>query len=771
MKKFIAVCTLPALFSMMAAPTLAEAATTSSKPASSTTTTNAATKATKAASSSTGSGSTTLTLKNIYNNGKLTERAYGLVSGGTTYMPIWYVMQVLQSLGIQSTWKDGHWKMTVPSSYKLDLTHLPQVHTQTSNTQLADISLNGTVVAQMTSIVHVDPSSNQPTTFMPIWYVQQALKRVGIASTWDGVNWKMTPAAKTKTSTSSTSGSGSTKTGSTGSSGSTTGSSSSTGSSGSSSGNTPAPAPVPPKPPAPPTPPTPPAPPHSTVPGSSNFALELGDSGTYVQQLQHWLTFVGFFPESNGTFGPNTQAAVKGFQQADQLPVTGIVDQATWDALSKFITSLTTPPSTTNTSGSSTGSSTTTTTTPPPSTSGGFTNVDLRYPAPSDISTNSINSFLQQNGSPLTGLGQSFMDAQNTYGVDANYLVSHAILESAWGKSQIALAKSNLFGYGAYDSNPGIDAGMFPSDDYAIRFEAWEVRNNYLNPGASLYVSPTLNGMNVHYATDPHWASSIGSIMGQFASSVNDSVSSYPQFTGNLSAPAPQSTTEPVYFLNGAQGVIQSDPSYHGAPYYPTAGAGMSDMFFGSISASNNSFGSNVSAVQRYLNQTMNAGLTVDGSYGPMTETAIKNFQTAHNLPVNGVWDFSMWNLFNPMPSIIPANTTVTVDQMMQGMAGGLVIEWYHIPNYGWVNSEDVKLTNAYRIAVPNPTSTQTSVPVYNPSNPSQVIATLHNGDLVTSTNPQGNGQNIPIQFANEQTGAPMNGVILSSQANLTAQN
>lgn len=392
--------------------------------------------------------------------------------------------------------------------------------------------------------------------------------------------------------------------------------------------------------------------------------------------------------------------------------------------------------------------------------------MDLRFPAPGNVNANTIDQYLLANHSPMNGLGASFMAAQNTYGVDANYLVSHAILESAWGQSQIALAKNNLFGYGAYDADPGDDAGMFPSDDYAIRFEAWEVRSNYLTPGASEYVSPTLTGMNVHYATDPQWASSIGSLMAQFSGSVGSTISDYTQYTPGQSAPAPKSNSEPVYYLNGAKGTTKATPYYNGVPYFSSMGTGMQEMFFGQLSIG--SSGEPVMEVQQFLNQQIGAGLTVDGQFGQATQTAVKKFESQVMGMANpdGIWSYSMWTKYIGTSSsqpTIPAGTTVNITQIEQGMAGGLVVPWYYVQGYGWVDSQYVSFNNVYRVQVATPTGTSTSVPVYSASNTSQQIATLHNGDFVVANSASPSGGGYTVQIAVElATGGAAAGTLMT---------
>lgn len=99
----------------------------------------------------------------------------------TTYMPIWYVMQLLKPMGITSTWDGKHWHMTTSTK-----PNLSSIQAGSGNT---GIYLNGTLVQNVNTVAQHDPSTNKPTTYMPIWYVMQLLKRVGLQSTWNGTTW------------------------------------------------------------------------------------------------------------------------------------------------------------------------------------------------------------------------------------------------------------------------------------------------------------------------------------------------------------------------------------------------------------------------------------------------------------------------------------------------------------------------------------------------------------------------------------------------------
>ena len=73
----------------------------------------------------------------------------------------------------------------------------------------------------------------------------------------------------------------------------------------------------------------------TTAPTESAFTeLQKGDSGKKVKKSQKLLIALGFLSTSaDGKFGPGTEQAVKDFQAAAGLSVTGIIDEATNAAL------------------------------------------------------------------------------------------------------------------------------------------------------------------------------------------------------------------------------------------------------------------------------------------------------------------------------------------------------------------------------------------------------------------------------------------------------
>ena len=115
---------------------------------------------------------------------------------------------------------------------------------------------------------------------------------------------------------------------------------------------------------------------------------------------------------------------------------------------------------------------------------------------------------------------QYFYYAEQQYNVNGIFLAAVAIHESAWGTSKMAQNKNNLFGYGAYDSNPSDNAYVFNNVSEGIDLLARVFAKYYLNPkgtviynneraSGSHYNGATVAGVNKHYATDTNWSNAV----------------------------------------------------------------------------------------------------------------------------------------------------------------------------------------------------------------------------------------------------------------------
>ena len=113
-----------------------------------------------------------------------------------------------------------------------------------------------------------------------------------------------------------------------------------------------------------------------------------------------------------------------------------------------------------------------------------------------------------------------FYYIEKQYNINGIFVAGVAIHESGWGTSKISLEKKNLFGYGAYDSNPYNSAYDFSDYSESIDLLARVFVKYYLNPkGTSIYDGEvakgtyyngnTLAGVNKRYATDKNWANSV----------------------------------------------------------------------------------------------------------------------------------------------------------------------------------------------------------------------------------------------------------------------
>ena len=123
------------------------------------------------------------------------------------------------------------------------------------------------------------------------------------------------------------------------------------------------------------------------------------------------------------------------------------------------------------------------------------------------------NNIFEQNA-------EYFYYIEKQYNINGVFVAAIGIHESAWGTSKIARDKNNLFGYGAYDSNPYNGAYSFENYSESIDLIARVLTKYYLNPaGTPIYNSETaagtyyngatLTGVNTRYATDKNWANGV----------------------------------------------------------------------------------------------------------------------------------------------------------------------------------------------------------------------------------------------------------------------
>lgn len=801
---------------------------------------------------STSGGTYNVTQADVLLNGQPAMTVYRIVSNNTTYMPVWYLQEILAKLGVTAKWGGTTWTLTVPSTMQVDLTN---IQLGTGHTA---VTLNGTAVSSITGLVYEDP--NNPTvntSYLPIWYLTSILTRFGVSNKWNGTArvWGLTTTQTGFNTYDKT--------------GALLGNYSTEADAQNAIANTPG------------------AYVKDAVLGTIVYTTPdfeaftksgtlIGDylteasaqtqlasqpggtvkdelnSGTVVYTEPDFAAFtktgtlIGDYTteaaaqstlstQPGGTVKDELNSGTVVYTEPDYeaftAPLTTPTDYVTQSAAVSAITGkangfvvnaltqqVVKQPGNeykldSNGLWTSTAYGYLGTVVPPFAQSGGiylvidnanspylnhffylsqngtyvgkdegtwenpFRTADLRFASPSGVTAGVIDSWLGSNNSPLQGLGSAFIEAQTTYGVNATYLVAHAIEETGWGRSLIAEQKNNLFGYGAYDSNPGPDAGIFPSNEYAILFQAYEVRNNYLNPGSSnFYKTPTLDGMNENYATSHTWSTSIASLMNQFVDQTGGSISAYTQYSSSTAAPAALSSTEPEYYMNGGQGVVLTNP-WTNLPVEPGPYMGGSVTFPGTLTVG--SSGPAVAQVQTALNQAgANPQLTVDGQYGPMTQQAVTAYQQAPTHYIQettygsvdaATWDSLFPNATSGVAQSLPVGTPVTIDSMQMGMDGAYVTEWYHITAgsvTGWVDSAYISFSNVYRAMA----SSGYSVPIYgSESTAGAPVDTIHTGDYVVAASPTPDASGfITVQMVNQATNMSYTGYISSSAVTLS---
>ena len=130
---------------------------------------------------------------------------------------------------------------------------------------------------------------------------------------------------------------------------------------------------------------------------------------------------------------------------------------------------------------------------------------------------------LNKNGSVMKNLGKDFIEYGLEYGMNPLLVYSLAAHESGWGMSKIAREKYNLFGWNAYDSDPGA-ATDFPTPGIAVKdhmginlrgyldvtLATGKYHKDYRYHGAHL--GSRGGGLNFKYASDAFWGLKIASI-------------------------------------------------------------------------------------------------------------------------------------------------------------------------------------------------------------------------------------------------------------------
>ncbi|RFU61127.1 SH3 domain-containing protein [Peribacillus glennii] len=152
----------------------------------------------------------------------------------------------------------------------------------------------------------------------------------------------------------------------------------------------------------------------------------------------------------------------------------------------------------------------------------------LKLSQTTNLNVAEVNEKILAGKGILSGKAATFIEAGETYGVNEIYLISHALLETGNGASELATGVEingktvyNMYGIGAYDDTAvssgakyAYEAGWF-TPEAAIIGGAQFIARGYINAGQdNLYkmrwnpLGAAANGYATHqYATDIGWAS------------------------------------------------------------------------------------------------------------------------------------------------------------------------------------------------------------------------------------------------------------------------
>ena len=134
--------------------------------------------------------------------------------------------------------------------------------------------------------------------------------------------------------------------------------------------------------------------------------------------------------------------------------------------------------------------------------------MDLR--TKSNLTESDLEKAFKNTG--MAGLGKYFVQAEKEYGVNALYLASLGAHESAWGTSDFAKERNNLFGWQSYDSNLNATK-YFETKGDGVLVVAKSLSKNYLTEGGCYFNGYTMKDVSKKYASDKEHSTKIYGVM------------------------------------------------------------------------------------------------------------------------------------------------------------------------------------------------------------------------------------------------------------------
>lgn len=135
----------------------------------------------------------------------------------------------------------------------------------------------------------------------------------------------------------------------------------------------------------------------------------------------------------------------------------------------------------------------------------------------SNATEDQLNELLKDKG--LKGLGGVYIQAENTYKVNALFLIGATALESYWGQSDLAKTKNNLSGY-YIKGKPK----YFKSKAECIMETARLISEQYLKEDGLYYEGKSVRAININYCEVSSWTGKVNKIANQSKNKLNENI-------------------------------------------------------------------------------------------------------------------------------------------------------------------------------------------------------------------------------------------------------
>ncbi|MEN2256932.1 glucosaminidase domain-containing protein [Paraclostridium benzoelyticum] len=123
----------------------------------------------------------------------------------------------------------------------------------------------------------------------------------------------------------------------------------------------------------------------------------------------------------------------------------------------------------------------------------------------------------------MTHLSDTFVEAEEKYGVNAFFMAGIVALESGFATSRRAVEDNNLTGYEVYSDNS--EGKLFPSQQESILQTARHLSENYLKEGAAYYKGLSVDAIQVSYCpdeeVDKNWEGKVNELSNSFLNTYN----------------------------------------------------------------------------------------------------------------------------------------------------------------------------------------------------------------------------------------------------------